>query len=207
MKSLMCTPRTNDVHVADHYDGRIVITNRTFRLLFVAVALVACRSHDAPPRAPEIATTRIAELKASLKQALGTALAERGPAGAIATCSEIAPRLAERLSTSPVRIGRTTRRTRNSANAAVGWRLAALDHFEAIRPTERPGAIYATRLPGGGTGVAEPLIVDDVCLVCHGENLAPDVAAALAERYPDDRATGYARGDLRGIVWAEVEPE
>ncbi len=31
-----------------------------------------------------------------------------------------------------------------------------------------------------------------------------DVAAALRELYPDDRATGYALGDFRGIAWAEV---
>jgi hypothetical protein len=27
---------------------------------------------------------------------------------------------------------------------------------------------------------------------------------ALAARYPDDRATGFAPGDLRGWFWVEV---
>lgn len=30
-------------------------------------------------------------------------------------------------------------------------------------------------------------------------------SAALAARYPDDAATGYALGDLRGVLWAEVK--
>ena len=44
------------------------------------------------------------------------------------------------------------------------------------------------------------------CLACHGapEQIPAEVAAILAERYPDDQATGYAVGDLRGALWAEV---
>jgi hypothetical protein len=36
------------------------------------------------------------------------------------------------------------------------------------------------------------------------ERLDPSVLQALAERYPADRAVGYAEGDLRGFFWAEV---
>jgi len=44
------------------------------------------------------------------------------------------------------------------------------------------------------------------CVVCHGDPAQiPDaVLAALAARYPDDRATGFAEGDLRGWFWVEV---
>jgi hypothetical protein len=40
------------------------------------------------------------------------------------------------------------------------------------------------------------------CLQCHGpgENISAEVAAILAERYPDDGATGHEKGDLRGLV-------
>jgi hypothetical protein len=44
-----------------------------------------------------------------------------------------------------------------------------------------------------------------MCLQCHGEALAPEVTQALAARYPDDRATGFREGQLRGalsIRWA-----
>jgi len=30
------------------------------------------------------------------------------------------------------------------------------------------------------------------------------VKAELAQRYPHDRALGYAAGDLRGALWAEA---
>ncbi len=31
-----------------------------------------------------------------------------------------------------------------------------------------------------------------------------EAAAALAKSYPDDRATGFAVGDLRGVLWVEL---
>ena len=43
--------------------------------------------------------------------------------------------------------------------------------------------------------IAEPL-----CLVCHGENLAPQVEKVLDEYYPQDMATGYQPGQVRGAV-------
>jgi len=42
------------------------------------------------------------------------------------------------------------------------------------------------------------------CLACHGSEVAEPVRAAIAERYPDDHATGFAVGDLRGALWVEV---
>ena len=47
-------------------------------------------------------------------------------------------------------------------------------------------------------GTALPL-----CLTCHGAALSPDVEAALAESYPEDHATGYSAGDLRGAFVVE----
>ncbi len=54
---------------------------------------------------------------------------------------------------------------------------------------------------------AAPIPVEGPCLTCHGarESLAPELRQALARRYPEDAAVGYAVGDLRGLVWAEVD--
>jgi len=38
----------------------------------------------------------------------------------------------------------------------------------------------------------------EVCLKCHGSNIAEPVQASLNELYPDDQATGFALGDIRG---------
>ena len=42
----------------------------------------------------------------------------------------------------------------------------------------------------------------ELCLGCHGaqEQLSPAVKAKLVALYPDDRATGYRIGDIRGAM-------
>jgi hypothetical protein len=52
-------------------------------------------------------------------------------------------------------------------------------------------------------GYVEPIGIKPLCLACHGEALAPDVAARIGELYPKDRATGFTEGDLRGVFWVE----
>jgi hypothetical protein len=42
--------------------------------------------------------------------------------------------------------------------------------------------------------------MEGVCSTCHGTQLAPDIAAAIARDYPADQATGFEPGQLRGAV-------
>jgi hypothetical protein len=60
--------------------------------------------------------------------------------------------------------------------------------------------------PAGELGVLMPIRVLPPCLACHGveDALQAAVRAALAEGYPEDQATGFADGDLRGWFWVEV---
>ena len=44
-----------------------------------------------------------------------------------------------------------------------------------------------------------------LCLKCHGSDLAPDLAAKLAELYPEDKAHGFAVGDLRGAFSVKLD--
>ena len=40
------------------------------------------------------------------------------------------------------------------------------------------------------------------CLQCHGtpnQDIAPETLAAIQKLYPDDKATGFKLGDLRGL--------
>ena len=43
-----------------------------------------------------------------------------------------------------------------------------------------------------------------MCTACHGEAIAPEVKAALAQSYSEDQATGFKPGQLRGIFWVEL---
>ena len=52
-------------------------------------------------------------------------------------------------------------------------------------------------------GYVEPIVMQPMCLTCHGESLAPEIAARISEVYPDDQATGFKVGDFRGVFWVE----
>ena len=52
------------------------------------------------------------------------------------------------------------------------------------------------------SGYVEPIVLQPLCLTCHGDSLAPEVAARIQDLYPQDRAVGYEVGDLRGVFWA-----
>jgi hypothetical protein len=45
--------------------------------------------------------------------------------------------------------------------------------------------------------------MQSLCLTCHGESLALDVADGIKRRYPQDEAIGFKPGELRGIFWLE----
>jgi hypothetical protein len=170
---------------------------------------------------PEISAAREAELAArsarladqfqtELQQALKAALAAGGPVGAIDTCATVAPAIADRLSAeSGATVRRTALMARNPAakpdaferETMTAWRAEPLD--EAGRPRVRVAAV--TGQAGPEVRWIRAIPTQKMCLQCHGEALAPEVTQALAARYPDDRATGFREGQLRGalsIRWA-----
>jgi len=183
------------------------------RIATCLVVLVACSRETAPPPAsPELSADArargaalIGELKRSLVGALTKAMGQGVPA-AIATCHSEAPALTAAVAREGATIGRATRKPRNPRNAATGWQADALAQFESVVAAGKPlaGQTFARSLPDGRIAYGEPLVIQELCLTCHGAALAPEVAAELAARYPDDRATGYAVGDLRGVAWVEL---
>lgn len=132
---------------------------------------------------------------------VSTVVGTEGPAAAIAVCQSEAPGIAETVSREQgVRIGRTSDRLRNPRNQPPDWAVSPL----ANRPTE-PVLLAA---PDGRLGVLLPIRLRPQCQLCHGspDKIPTPVRDALASRYPQDQATGYAEGDLRGWFWVEVPP-
>ena len=118
----------------------------------------------------------------------------------------MAPGLAAALSRDRVTVGRATHGPRNPKNEAAGWQADALAELERMQAEHVPlaGKSFARRLPDGRIAYAEPLVIQELCLTCHGTNVAPEVKAVLDETYPADKATGYSVGDLRGVAWVEL---
>lgn len=137
--------------------------------------------------------------KQSLKSALLAGL-EEGAVNAISVCKDEAPVIAAGLSIDGVKVGRASHRLRNPANASPAWASSILESYLQAETERKP---MVQDLPNNRTGYAEPIMVQPLCLACHGKSLAPEVAARINETYPNDAATGFEVGDLRGLYWVE----
>ncbi len=145
----------------------------------------------------------LAPFKQDLQQALKSGLAE-GPAEAIQVCRVAAPGIAESLSVDGVRVGRSSHKLRNPDNEAPDWVRPIMQAYLDDPSSRTPQAV---ELGSKRWGYVEPIVVQPLCLTCHGSALAPDISAQIAGLYPDDRATGFEAGDLRGVFWLEYPGE
>ena len=165
--------------------------------------LAACSEPPAPVADTVDPAERGAELlgpfKSDLMQALSSGMQE-GPAAAIRVCSEVAPGIADSLSVDGVRMGRSSHKLRNPDNVSPDWLEPLIAAYAAGSSELQPQAVP---LADGRTGYAEPIIVQPLCLTCHGTELDPGIAAQIAENYPADQATGFSEGDFRGVFWVE----
>ena len=74
------------------------------------------------------------------------------------------------------------------AARAAGADPATLEHYEVVADETGSRAFrYMKAIPAQGP-----------CLTCHGTNIPAEVTAALEGAYPQDQATGFAEGDIRG---------
>jgi len=154
----------------------------------------------------------VKEFATELRGELQAAMKAGGPPAAIAVCREAAPAIAAGLSEREGwRVARTSQRVRNPANAPDAYEAEVLARFIAAREAgESPAGLEAfgvVEMPDGTRAFRymKAIPTDGPCLACHGSTLAPEVADALAEVYPQDRATGFAEGDIRG-AFTIVQP-
>jgi len=148
------------------------------------------------------ATAAIQPFKKKLSEALTGAIAQGGPLAAIDVCREQAPRLAAEASTPALTVGRSALKLRNPGNAARDWLKPVLGELAALPSAE--GKQRVVRLDAQRFGYVEAITLKPPCATCHGSELAAPLAAKIKERYPQDQATGFQPGQLRGVFWAEV---
>ena len=167
---------------------------------FFALSVFAQTAPDPAVEGPKI----IAEAFTKLSGALGEAIAKGGPAIALSVCSEKAPQIAAEVSKSHgVTLRRATAKPRNPKNAADDAEKAVLAAFaEAMAKKEAPKPQTITNADGSTSFLAPIVLGNPLCLQCHGtpnQDFAPETLAAIQKLYPDDKATGFKLGDLRGL--------
>jgi len=177
--------------------------------LFVALAAQPATAdhHTEEAVLTGAAKASVAAFASALKSELTAGMQAGGPALAIEVCNTKAPAIANEVSIQQgMQIARVSLRNRNPGNAPNDWQRAVLESFEQRKAEGAdPAALTWHEIvdAGADTGGREfrfmkAIPTQSLCLACHGETLTPPVAAKIAELYPDDRATGFSEGDLRG---------
>ena len=165
-------------------------------LLFATGAL-------AQPALEQEAQALSREFVSRLKPQLQQAMAAGGPAHAIAVCAEKAPQLADALSSeSGWQVRRVSLRSRNPSRAIPDeWERSVLAEFDRRAAAgENPAELAFGEQVGSHYRYLQAQGVGGVCLTCHGSDLTDPVLKALDDYYPDDTATGYLPGQVRGAI-------
>lgn len=139
---------------------------------------------------------------------LTDAIATGGKDGAIAVCREKAPAMAKAASEQTGwKIRRVSQGNRNPLALPDAWEASVLADFdrraaagEDLSKLERHDVVTTDGVRQQRYLKALP--TQQLCTSCHGkpEDLAPGVAEQLRALYPNDRATGYQVGQIRGAL-------
>lgn len=140
------------------------------------------------------AAAAAAGLGAALKAELEAAVQDGGPVSALGVCRLKAPEIAKWISEqSGLDVRRTSLKPRNPLNAPKAWQTDVLRTFESRKAAgDDPATLRYSAIVDGEFRYVKAIPTAPVCLVCHGEALAQDVSAKLAELYPHDQATGFS---------------
>lgn len=175
-------------------------------LLAVGAPALAQSDLDRETQAARATASQLVQL---LGATLKAELAANGPEGAIGVCRDAAPAIAGKLSRdSGSRVARVSLRTRNALlGTPDAWEQTVLAEFDrrtaaGDKPEALEHAEFVDEPAGRYFRYLKAIPVQPMCLACHGpaQGIPAAVQVKLATDYPNDRATGYTPGQVRGAV-------
>jgi hypothetical protein len=183
---------------------------KTARILFVLLFAVSGGIADEPARLAE--GKRLAdEAFALLSKNLAEAIARDGVPGAIGFCSEKAlPLTASVAAGSGVVLRRVSHKARNPKNKADAAEVEVLNVFRsALKAGSAPAPQVRKNAEGSESFYAPIVLANPLCLKCHGDpakDIDVETLARLHKLYPQDEATGFTLGELRGMWRVDFPP-
>lgn len=191
---------------------------RYLGFLFIGLILTQCTGEVKNPTPTyteeELVTYRESGLETAMatKAALGSVLiptvTQEGTVAALEFCNIKAIPLTDSMSVDQNKvIYRVSDKPRNHANLANEMELeyiASAKENIALGETVTP-AVHAI---GDRVIGYYPILTNQFCLQCHGnpgEKISEETLAAIQRIYPEDKATGYSEGEIRGIFVVEME--
>jgi hypothetical protein len=151
-----------------------------------------------------------AELGDELRGILLSEIEKGGYQGAVKVCANLAQDISRDFSE---RTGHSVRRVslcyRNPDNRPDGYEEGKLRELAQLKADNRlPEETFEVVQENAAAyfRYLRPIVTAPLCVNCHGpqEAIAPDVAAVIAENYPEDKAVGFQAGDLRGAVSVRI---
>lgn len=174
----------------------------------LALAITGCGEQTPSPSdiLVEQRSAKVADaFQETLQGELKVAMRQGGPIMAASVCSEAAPAIAKAQSEeSGADVRRVALRNRNpGAQVTADMR----PHYDALakaplvngRPATR---VWKTRSADGDriNFMRAVPMQEKPCAACHGTDVAPEVANHIRTLYPDDLATGFSPGEMRGAI-------
>lgn len=151
----------------------------------------------------------VKEFGGLLKGKLQSAMKAGGPLNALSVCQQQAPLIAKQLSEKyGWDIHRTSLKPR--ATKPDAWETQIMQGFEKQHADGDDFKYLFSQDIVAVDGQAafrfmQAIETKGVCLACHGENIVPEVAEKIAQLYPNDQATGFKLGDIRG-AFSIIQP-
>lgn len=180
-----------------------------FKNLFVIIILssaVACTNSLSTKEKNEYITKGKEVTQASFKELsdqLNAQMKDGGPAQAIPFCNvqalPITHLLEEKFN---VTIKRTSDKLRSSKNKPTKRELEIIQEYKSSLANKKKLAPLVELDNNNKRHFYAPIILKANCTVCHGklhENINTKTDSIMKSFYPNDKATGYVEGDVRGI--------
>lgn len=152
------------------------------------------------------AKAAIKSLGTQLKQELQAAFKQGGAINAVGVCKLKAPAIAKAVSNSGMQVGRVSLKNRSPGNVPLEWQKVVLEQFEKKKASgEAVDKLMYREIVKTDNGrefrMMKAIPTGNLCIVCHGETLDKGLVAKLDDLYPEDKARGFKKGDIRGAFW------
>lgn len=157
----------------------------------------------------ELGDSLVKVAQAELLKNVGEAMAEGGPANAVAFCNIHAPGIVTEMAAEwNCTVRRTSLQYRNPDHIPTEEEESILKWYAGLGEGDLTSTVWRDE---GVIHYASPIRVGlPACLKCHGDPEREITAATMAmikENYPEDQAVGYAMGDLRGMWHLTFTPK
>lgn len=131
-----------------------------------------------------------------------------GAESAIPVCKVIAPAMATEYSKNGRELKRVSLKARNEVQGTPdAWEKEVLEAFDQDQRVGKPvdkmeASTVIKNADGRWFRYMKAIPTQAQCLQCHGKpaDISAGMKTLLANEYPEDQATGYAVGEVRGAI-------